>query len=266
MTNIVPLSVASQVAQAQDIIERHLGRHVVAIHLFGSAVDGGLRPYSDIDLLVTVAESPGKDDRRALMTELLTASAFPGSSMSLRALEVTVLALEHIAPWRYPPRREIQFGEWLRNDIEAGVFEEPALDHDLAILLTKARGKSVAIVGSSARALFDEVPHADLMRALVDTVAQWNRPEDWAGEERNIILALARSWYTATTGEITSKDFSVTWLLERIEPRYRAVLAEARASYLGEGQDNLARYAPDVEAFITRAQLEVRRRCLSVDS
>jgi len=265
MTDIVPPSIASQVAQAQRIIDRHLGHHVVAIHLFGSAVDGGLRPYSDIDLLVTVNESPSKDVRRALMIELLTASAFPGTSMSLRALEITVLALEHIVPWRYPPRREIQFGEWLRSDILAGVLEEPVLDHDLAILLTKARAKSIAIVGSSARALFDEVPREDLVRALADTVAQWNKPADWAGDERNIILALARSWYTAATGEIASKDCAATWLLERIEPRYRKVLTGARAGYLGKEQDNLANYASDVEAFITHAQLEVRRLCLSAD-
>nr|BCT98403.1 aminoglycoside resistance protein [uncultured bacterium] len=265
MTNIVPPSIASQVAQAQGIIERHLGHHVVAIHLFGSAVEGGLHPYSDIDLLVTVAESPGKDVRRGLMIELLTASASPGSSMSLRPLEVTVLALEHITPWHYPPRREIQFGEWLRNDLLAGVIEEPALDHDLAILLTKARANSIAIVGPSARALFDKVPRADLVQALADTVAQWNRPADWIGDERNIILALARSWYTAATGQITSKDFAATWLLERIEPRYRAVLAGARASYLGEEQDHLAGYARDVEAFITYAQLEVTRLCLSAN-
>ncbi|MBB5393431.1 MULTISPECIES: aminoglycoside adenylyltransferase family protein [unclassified Herbaspirillum] len=265
MTDIIPLSIAPQVAQAQAIIERHLGGHVVAIHLFGSAVDGGLRPYSDIDLLVTVAEPPGEEVRRALMTELLTASAAPGSSTSLRALEVTVLALGQIVPWRYPPRRELQFGEWLREDILAGVFEEPALDHDLAILLTKARASSIAIVGSSAGDVFNAVPRADLVRALLDTVAQWNAPADWEGEERNIILALARIWYTATTGEIAAKDFSATWLLERIEPRHRAVLANARAGYLGEAPDNLAEHAPEVEAFIAGAQLEIRRLCSNAD-
>src|SRR5690606_18045245 len=110
---------------------------------------------------------------------------------ALRALEVTVLALPQVVPWRYPPRRELQFGEWLRADLLAGRFEAPVEDHDLAILLAQARLGSVALQGPEAAALFDPVPHADLVRALLDTVAQWRAPEDWAGDERNIVLALA---------------------------------------------------------------------------
>ncbi len=34
---------------------RHLEPTLLAVHLYGSAVDGGLKPYSDIDLLVTVS-------------------------------------------------------------------------------------------------------------------------------------------------------------------------------------------------------------------
>ena len=36
------------------VIERHLEPTLLAVHLYGSAVDGGLKPHSDIDLLVTV--------------------------------------------------------------------------------------------------------------------------------------------------------------------------------------------------------------------
>ena len=31
----------------------------LAVHLYGSAVDGGLKPHSDIDLLVTVQTGKG---------------------------------------------------------------------------------------------------------------------------------------------------------------------------------------------------------------
>lgn len=261
MSGHIPISIALQVAQARQIIEKHLGQSVVGIHLFGSAVDGGLQPYSDIDLLVTVSQPPDEATRRALMTELLTASAPYEWGASLRALEVTVLALEHIVPWRYPARREMQFGEWLRGDVQAGMIEGPMVDNDLAILLTKARARSVVVAGQSAEALFESVPQKDLISALLDTVAQWNQTEDWAGEERNIILALARIWFTATHGEITSKASAAAWLLERIEPPYRLVLSKARAGYLGQEQDDLASHAPEVEAFIRHAQREIRRLC-----
>lgn len=255
------LSIEPQLSRACAMLERHLAPHIVAIHLFGSAVDGGLRPHSDIDLLVTVDAPPDASTLQALMRELLDVSAFPGASASLRALEVTVLALADVVPWRYPARRLMQFGEWLRDDIRAGVFEAPVFDHDLAILLTKARAHSVALRGPAAQALFAPVPGADLARALRDTVAQWNTPQDWVGDERNIVLALARGWYTAATGGIASKDAAAAWLLERIAPEHRPVLRMARASYLGQAADGLDRCADAVAAFIACARGEIERLC-----
>lgn len=155
----------------------------------------------------------------------------------------------------------MQFGEWLREDLTAGVVEEPILDHDLAILLTKVRDSSIAIAGPDAKTLFDPVPRADLMQALLDTVAQWNQPADWAGDERNIVLALARIWYTATYGEITSKDAAAAWLLERIESPYREVLCKARASYLGQARDNLAQHPKELAAFVAHARRAIEQRC-----
>lgn len=263
MSDDVPPPIGPQIAQARQIIERCLGERIAGIHLYGSAVDGGLHPYSDIDLLVTVSEAPPDATRRALMEALLVVSAPPGTSPSLRALEVTVLALEHVVPWRHPARRELQFGEWLRDDLLAGVVEAPAADPDLAILLTQARASSIAITGPGAQTLFDAVPRADLMSALLDTVAQWNGPEDWAGDERNIILALARSWYTATHGEITSKQAAAAWLMERIGLPHRTVLAKARACYLGEEQDQLTSHGAEVAAFVAYARKEVRQLCSS---
>lgn len=254
MAHLIPSQIAPQVAAAQSLIERHLGTGLVAIHLFGSAVDGGLQPHSDIDLLVTVTRPPDEAALRALAVELLAISAPPGASPSLRALEVTVLALEHIAPWRHPARRELQFGEWLRADLEAGVVEPPMMDPDLAILLTKARSHSISVVGPQAGQVFEAVPPADLRRALLDTVAQWNTPEDWAGEEKHIILALARIWYTAVSGGIASKAQAATWLLERIDPPYREILDKARRIYLGQEDDDLARYPAETEAFIIHAR------------
>ncbi|ADP17042.1 streptomycin 3''-adenylyltransferase [Achromobacter xylosoxidans A8] len=262
MALLIPPPIVPQIAQAKSLIERHLGTGLVAIHLFGSAVDGGLQPHSDIDLLVSVAQPPGEAALRALAMALLAVSAPPGSSPSLRALEVTVLAREQIVPWRHPARRELQFGEWLRADLEAGVVEPPMMDHDLAILLTKARGHSIPIMGPQADQIFEAVPREDLRRALLDTVAQWNAPEDWAGDEKHIILALARIWYTALSGGIASKELAATWLLERLEPPYRPVLGKARAIYLGQEEDDLAqRHQAETAAFIVHARGAIERTC-----
>ena len=47
-------SIDSTIRGSYGVIERHLEPTLLAVHLYGSAVDGGLKPYSDIDLLVTV--------------------------------------------------------------------------------------------------------------------------------------------------------------------------------------------------------------------
>ncbi len=261
----VPPTIRAQVQETCDLLQQHLADTLVGVHLFGSAVDGGLKPFSDVDLLVTVASPPSASTRRALMGALLRASAPPGSA-GRRALEVTVLALPELVPWRYAPRRELQFGEWLREDLQAGVFEEPVADPDLAILLTKARQSSLPLFGEEASRLFEAVPHADLVRALLDTVAQWNGPDDWAGDERNTVLALARIWYTAERGDIASKDAAATWLLERLaEGGHRTVVAQARAAYLGLEQDDLAQRPAAVAGFIREARTAVEALCAARD-
>ncbi|UXU90624.1 AadA family aminoglycoside 3''-O-nucleotidyltransferase [Burkholderia sp. S-53] len=233
MTECVPADIAGQVAAARAAIERHLGATLDAIHLFGSSLDGGLKPRSDIDLLVTVAARPGETTRRALMLDLLAASAPPGCAGGVRPLEVTVVAHGDVVPWRRPVRRELQFGEWLRRDLEAGIVEPALADHDLAILLTKARQHSVVLVGAPANALFEPVPERDFVAALLATVAQWNGEPDWLGDECNVVLALARIGYSAETGRIVPKDVAAAWVLERLPDAYRPVVAAARATYLG---------------------------------
>ncbi|MBM0106970.1 AadA family aminoglycoside 3''-O-nucleotidyltransferase [Steroidobacter sp. S1-65] len=261
MNDPLPTSIAAQLSKARAVLERHLGETIIAIHLFGSAVDGGLKRFSDIDLLVTVADPPSEATRRELMMELLSVSAPPGTDAELRALEVTVLAKSEIVPWRYPARREMQFGEWLRENLKAGIYEPPTLDHDLAILLTKARQHSVTVVGCSVIDLFEPIPRAHLIQSLRDTVAQWNQPEDWAGDERNIVLALARIWYTGATGQIASKDAACAWLLERTPPANQQVLRKALAAYRGEEDDDLASHGTEVAAFVRYARTAIEQLC-----
>jgi streptomycin 3"-adenylyltransferase len=232
----LPIEIGPQLSDACAVIERHLGGTLRSIHVFGSAVAGGLKQHSDIDLMVSVTAPVDDSRRRALMTDLLTVSAPPGFSESQRALEVTIVFLDEVVPWRYPARREMQFGEWLREDILAGIFEPALVDHDLAILITNILQVSVSLFGPDAIQLFDSVPAADLTASFLDTIAQWEDASDWEGEEQTVVLALARIWYSAATGEIVAKDIAATWALERLPQEHRHVLKVARAAYLGEAE------------------------------
>ncbi|MFC7518990.1 AadA family aminoglycoside 3''-O-nucleotidyltransferase [Herbaspirillum sp. GCM10030257] len=253
----LPESIASQVSNTLSVLKCHLGESIQAIHLFGSAVDGGLKPLSDIDLLITVTAPLADHARAALMTELLSVSAVPGTDAVRRALEVTVLAQEDVVPWRYPAKRQMQFGEWLRDDINAGIFEPALMDHDLAILLTKARRCSLALYGPAAPEVFEEVPAADVQRALLDTLGLWNTESDWEGDERNIVLALVRIWYTAITGDIASKNVAANWALERLPFKSKQVVIAARDGYLGRGVVDLAVFTEERKALLAYIRCKV---------
>lgn len=240
MENSVPVEISNQVSQACHVISRHLASTLRAIHLYGSAIDGGLKPFSDIDLLVTIDSRLDDTTRQAFMRDLLGISVPPGTSKIFRSLEVTVVVQNEVLPWRYPVRRELQFGDWLRKDILAGIFESAVIDADLAILLTQARQHNLPLLGPPAEEFFDQVPKADFFRALSDTLKQWESPSDWAGDERNVVLTFARIWYSVVTGKIVPKDVAADWSMELLPIEYQSILSEARQAYLGSGDDHLA--------------------------
>ena len=101
------------------------------------------------------------------------------------------------------------------------------------------------------------------MRALSDTTAQWNEESDWQGDERNVVLALARIWFSVSTGEIAPKDIAASWALEHLPDEYRPVLAVAQAAYLGTARDDLAERAKQVTSFVCYTKAMIERICYS---
>lgn len=247
----------AQVEAACALVAQHLGRNLMAVHLYGSAIDGGLQFYSDIDLLVTVREPIDGQQRKALMNGLLKISAFPGASSTYRALEVTVVVYAHLVPWRFPPLRDMQFGEWLRDDIRAGVYEPMQADPDIAILLTKVRKSSVALIGEKADMVFAAVPKSDLFKTFRYCLDLWQERADLKGDERNIILTLARIWYSVVTGEMIGKDKAAAWLLPQLSEAHAATLQAARSEYLGVSTMDWSAAMPSVERFVWFAKAQI---------
>ncbi len=96
----------------------------------------------------------------------------------------------------------------------------------------------------------DKVPPPDLAQALHQIAQQWNEPEDWSGDERNIVLALARIWYSLSTGAIAPKHVAAQWALERLPVPYREVLRRARDAYVGQRADGLAQRPQALAAYV----------------
>lgn len=265
MTLRIPDILREQLEKAKTIIERILGEDLLAIHLYGSAVEGGLKPHSDIDLLVTVRAPLATVQREALMQELLSVSAWPGTSTRWRALEVTVVVHTDVVPWRFPPQREMQFGEWLREDIQAGKYEPAQQDSDLTILLTQARSASIALSGERADRLFEPVPENDIRETFRQTLTLWQDSRDLHGDERNIILTLARIWYSVATGGFTAKDSAADWLMPYLPEEHASLLVTARLDYLGQASVDWAEAMPAVSRFVGYAKAKIAEQLSLVD-
>lgn len=235
-----------------SILQGSLEGSVAGVYLFGSAVTGGLRPHSDLDILVAV-EKPLLDATRRVMVEgLMKISGAGASSGPGRPVEVTVVNLPDVVPWRYPPRKELVYGEWLRAELEANRIAPPALDPDLAVVLTKVRDSGLTLFGPDARELFEPVPREDLRRAIADSLP--TLIDGLRGDERNVLLTLARMWVTLATDEIVTKDAAARWAVGRLPPGHGAVLDLARRAYLGECSDDWGRREEEVDGCVDRVR------------
>ena len=58
------------------------------------------------------------------------------------------------------------------------------------------------------------------------------------GDERNVLLTLARMLYTATTDQFTSKDRAAFWAMALLSEPSADLLSYARSAYLGEVIDD----------------------------
>lgn len=228
---------AIQVDAVRAMLADQLGDDLQGLYLYGSAVLGGLQPRSDIDLLVLCGRSLDPAAKRAVVDRLLEISVLPSrrgpERVGERPLEVTILARPEIEPWRYPARMELQYGEWLRSELEAGPLDpEPIPSPDLAVLIESVRRDGRTLVGRPPRAALPFVPSADLARAMLDGVD--SLLAELEPDTTNVLLTLARMWFTLATGDIAPKDLAAEWAMTHLGKDDRSVLDQARALYLGE--------------------------------
>lgn len=234
-----------------------LGDALLGAYLHGSAVLGGLRPSSDLDVLVVVDRATTKDQRQAITGRLLEISGRRAYRGAGRPVELTVLVAADVRPWPFPPRVEMTYGEWLRDDYEAGVVPEPheMLDLGPEIEIT-LRGNDVLFGPPPAR-LLDAVPARELRRSIVAGVP--SLLAELESDTRNVLLTFARIWFTLETGTVSSKDVAAAWVLERLPDAHRAVLVRARELYLLGADDDWAPVMAAVHAHADVVVAEIER-------
>jgi predicted nucleotidyltransferase len=251
-------TVEEQLEQVLAAVRDVLGQDVVGAYLHGSAVLGGLRPRSDIDVLVLSKRRTTREEKRRLVDRLLAVSG-PDSVGPPRPVELTIVVESEIRPWRYPPSRDFQYGEWLRAEFESGNVEPwpSTTDPDVASLIKMALLGNRPLLGPPPAEVFDAVPRGDYVAAMVAGID--GLLHDLGSDTRNVILTLARIWSTVATDVIRSKDDAADWALARAPQEHRAVLARARAMYRGEAEGSWDDVRPQVRACAAYLVSEIER-------
>jgi streptomycin 3"-adenylyltransferase len=232
-TDPTGLDLADEVAA---IVAEVMGDALVGACLHGSAVLGGLRATSDVDVLAVVARPTTAAERRAVVERLLHVSGARARRGAARPVELTIVVADQVRPWHDPPRGELLYGEWLRDAFERGEIPEPHAMPDLAVLVTMARSADRPLLGPLPSAILDPVPVADLRRSILAGIP--GLLGDLGPDTRNVLLTLARAWLTLATGEIAPKDEAAAWTLPRLPAEHRDALARAREMYLAGIDDD----------------------------
>jgi streptomycin 3"-adenylyltransferase len=250
--------VAPQLDAVLSVVREVLGPITVGAYLYGSALSGGLRPDSDLDVFVLASRRLADDEKRRLVEGLMPLSWRRLRPEGWRPVELSVVVQSEVRPWRYPPRFDFQYGEWLRAEFERGDLAPwPDVNPDVAVLATMARLRSRTLLGVAAVEALDPVPPSDLARAMTDDLD--GLLADLEDDTRNVLLTLARMWSTLATGEIRSKDEAADWTLQRLPDEHRSILALARDAYLGRVEDDWPPRMPAAREAAAALTAEIRR-------
>ncbi len=253
--------IPKEAIQALKIIEELIDSILVGAYLYGSAVMEGLRINSDVDILVVTNHNLSERTRRDLTDRLMLISGKIGNTNAIRPLEVTIINQKDIVPWHFPSKYDFMYGEWLREEFEKGEIPRPTYDPDLAILLAQVRKNSINLSGPKATEILEPVPMTDIRRAIKESLPRLIA--DIKGDERNVILTLARMWLTASTGEISSKDLAAEWAIPQLSNEHAALLDLARKAYRGEYADKWEGLESEVASLVNYMKKSIEF-CLNI--
>jgi streptomycin 3"-adenylyltransferase len=241
LSPVAETAVDNLIAPILDHVTRDDPGQVIGIYLYGSAVTSGLRPSSDIDLLLLNHRSLTAFERRGLVSLLLEISGRTGHASRFpnahgRPIELTSMVLGDIQPWSDRPLRDFQYGEWLRADLVAGHLPQPTVDPDAVVILATAQTAHRTLRGPAFARVVVPVPPRLLCRSVRAVIP--DLLEHIEGDERNVLLTLARVLITLETGRIVSKDAAAAAIAPTLAGTDRDLLESARAGYLGLDADD----------------------------
>lgn len=246
------LHMEALLAPVLSYLDEYRPADLVGAYLYGSAASSGLRQDSDVDLLVLTRTTLYEAERASLVSMLLSVSGWRGHAAEFpdvadrRPLELTSLVVADVDPLPQTPRRDFQFGEWLRAELLDGHVPPAVSDPDVVVLLATAKSAHRVLRGQPLDALVAPVPPELLRHAQLALLPELLN--DPAGEERFFLLTLARILVTIETGQIVAKDVAAQRVAPRLTGQDRVLVELAGRDYLGLAHVNWADHYHQVVA------------------
>jgi predicted nucleotidyltransferase len=244
---------------ALPLLRHRIGPSLVAVYLHGSAVAEGLRKRSDVDLLVVVSKALPVSVRTSLAADLMTVSGrYPFDPEGRRPLEVVIVKSADLEPMPYPALVEFVYGEWLRDAFQGGSVPQAEANPEYTLLLAQARKEAVPLAGPGVADLIPDTAPDVIHRAIGDLLPALVRSVE--GDERNVLLTLARMWRTLATGEFVSKAAAAEWVRPQLSAPAAGILADAQAAYVGGADADLHLRQAEVSQTVE----EMRARIIAI--
>lgn len=230
--------ILTQINQALELLTDVLGDDLLGVYIYGSLLMGGLQKFSDIDIFAVSKRETTKEEKRQLEKALLNISGIYAVSRDLKPIELTIVIQSDVNPWRYPPRFDFLYGDWMRKEFEAGVVEpwQTKVLPNLALVITQLLLSNKVLLGPDPHTLLDPVPYIDFLHALTKEIDSLLGDIDW--DTRNVLLTLARIWSTVETDLICSKAAAASWVINKLPEEYKPLFIKTKSILLGEMEDD----------------------------
>jgi streptomycin 3"-adenylyltransferase len=198
---------------------------------------GCFGPKSDIDLVAVSRRSLDAGQQLRLAKALLNISAPYEAPGTTRPIELDLVLVTALHPWRYPTQLDFHFSEEFRARLGAAEHEawEGLESRALAAHITVLRQAGVVIAGPPIESVFPDVPWSDYVHALTHDL-DWCRVH-FAKHPRYGVLSITRIWATLATQAPQSKASGAEWALPRLPAELRPVLEHGLDVYTGGAEE-----------------------------
>ena len=213
-----------------DRAKEILGENLRGVYLHGSAVMGCFNPdKSDVDLIVTVRETPSDETKRAFMEMTVALNA----AAPEKGIEMSVVRESVCRPFVYPTPYELHFSaghlDWYSEDPEEYIREMNGTDKDLAAHFTVIRARGRCLYGPAIEDAFGEVPAGDYLDSIWFDIS--GAREEITEYPMYLILNLPRVLAFCEEGSVLSKKEGGEWALAHLPEKYLPLIRSALKEY-----------------------------------